>query len=261
MSDDVERLSRVLDDLAAERDPRDRADLSASEAELAETAALLKMAGGTRAAPSEEFLARLGAELAAVRASAEAPAQPPQPGVSRRGMLGRLAAAAGGLAIGAGTGAAAAYQKGHQDGYHEGSHDGYNEQVTQPFKEKFAPWDRGEWLDTGLPNNSVPAGEAVRFSAGAVEGYIVNPGNGGKLYALSASCTHMGCMITWLSSAGTFLCPCHGAQYKANGDVLSGIARQPLPRLLVKRGKNGHLHIYGVATHPRVTTLAPYQQP
>lgn len=46
MSDDLERLSRLLDDLAAERDPRDRADLTADEARLAETASLLKGANG-----------------------------------------------------------------------------------------------------------------------------------------------------------------------------------------------------------------------
>ena len=42
MDEDTERLNRVLDDLAAERDPRERAELSAADVELAQTAAFLK---------------------------------------------------------------------------------------------------------------------------------------------------------------------------------------------------------------------------
>jgi hypothetical protein len=55
MDDDLERLNRLLDDLAAERDPRDRAELSAAEVELAQTAAFLKAAHGERSRPTEEF--------------------------------------------------------------------------------------------------------------------------------------------------------------------------------------------------------------
>ena len=264
MSDDLERLSRVLDDLAAERDPRDRADLSAAEADLAETAAMLKAAHVERALPREEFVARLGERLAAARAE-EKQAEPrtetasavAASGVSRRGLLGRLAGAAAGLAVGAGTGAAAAYNQ----GYTHGRHDGYADQVKKPFSQPLVEKDRGEWIDTGLTAHSVAPGQAVRFRAGAIEGFLVNPGNGAPLYALSAACTHMGCMVSWLDSAETFLCPCHGAQYRSDGSVLNGIARQPLPKIDVKRDSWGHLLVYAVAPHPRVTTLAPYSQP
>lgn len=264
MSDDLERLNRVLDDLAAERDPRDRAALSAAEADLAETAALLKVAHGDHAQPREEFVNQLGERLAAARAAeqtAEAhtgtPSTVAASGVSRRGLLGRLAGAAAGLAVGAGTGAAAAYNQ----GYEHGRHEGYVEQVKKPFSQPLVEKDRGEWIDTGLAAHSVAPGQAVRFRAGAIEGFLVNPGNGSPLYALSAACTHMGCMVTWLDSAETFLCPCHGAQYRSDGSVLNGIARQPLPRIEVKRDSWGHLLVYAVAPHPRVTKLAPYTQP
>jgi len=61
MSDDVERLNRVLDDLAAERDPRDRAALTPEDAELAEVAALLKGANPAHGRPGDLFVERLGA--------------------------------------------------------------------------------------------------------------------------------------------------------------------------------------------------------
>src|SRR5579871_3188881 len=114
MGDDLERLNRLLDDLAAERSPAERASLSADDAELAQTAALLKAASPERSAPDEAFIERLRARLASGGAEREAapPVAPggadnaatPLPhrkGLSRRGLLGRVAAATAGLAVGA----------------------------------------------------------------------------------------------------------------------------------------------------------------
>jgi Rieske Fe-S protein len=71
----------------------------------------------------------------------------------------------------------------------------------------------------------------------------------------------MGCLISWLDSAGSFLCPCHGAQYNADGTVLSGTARHPLPRLRVRVSTDGRLYVWAVTEHPTITTLAPYTDP
>jgi cytochrome b6-f complex iron-sulfur subunit len=46
------------------------------------------------------------------------------------------------------------------------------------------------------------------------------------LYAINATCTHLGCLVTQ-SSAG-FDCPCHGSQFAANGAVTNGPAALPL---------------------------------
>jgi hypothetical protein len=71
MGHDLERLSRLLDDLAAERDVAERAALSAAEVELAETAAFLKAVVAARRLPSDAFVRRLGAPLAAARQHAD----------------------------------------------------------------------------------------------------------------------------------------------------------------------------------------------
>jgi hypothetical protein len=63
----LERLNRLLDDLAAERDPAERAALSAAEVELAETAAFLKTVDAMRTTPGDVFVRRLGARLVAAR--------------------------------------------------------------------------------------------------------------------------------------------------------------------------------------------------
>ena len=67
MGNDVERLNRLLDDLAAERDVAERAALSAADVALAETAAFLKAVDAARLLPSVAFVRRLGAHLAAAR--------------------------------------------------------------------------------------------------------------------------------------------------------------------------------------------------
>lgn len=63
MSDGLERLNRVLDDLAAERDPRDRPFLLPDEAKLAAMAALLKAARDEPATPEAAFLEALMDEI------------------------------------------------------------------------------------------------------------------------------------------------------------------------------------------------------
>jgi hypothetical protein len=55
MYDELDRVSRLLDDVAAGRDPRDQTDLSAVERHLAETALLLTAARAAGSLTGEEF--------------------------------------------------------------------------------------------------------------------------------------------------------------------------------------------------------------
>lgn len=47
-------------------------------------------------------------------------------------------------------------------------------------------------------------------------------------YAISAVCTHLGCIVDWEPAAQSFVCPCHGSRYDALGEVTHGPARRSL---------------------------------
>jgi len=59
------------------------------------------------------------------------------------------------------------------------------------------------------------------------------------LVALSARCTHLGCIVKWNADKQEIECPCHGAVFDTKGNVVSGPPPKPLPpiRVGVRNGK------------------------
>jgi Rieske Fe-S protein len=71
-------------------------------------------------------------------------------------------------------------------------------------------------------------GQALAFRLPDQEPGLVLVTNNGELRALSAKCTHMGCVVEWQPARGDIKCPCHGSQFDAAGKVLEGPATKPL---------------------------------
>jgi len=46
--------------------------------------------------------------------------------------------------------------------------------------------------------------------------------------ALSAVCTHQGCLVVMMTTQRVFVCPCHGSRYDRTGAVVRGPAVEPL---------------------------------
>jgi cytochrome b6-f complex iron-sulfur subunit len=59
--------------------------------------------------------------------------------------------------------------------------------------------------------------------------------------AVSAICTHLGCILN--KSSEGFECPCHGSCYNRNGEVLSGPAPRDLAWYRVGRQASGELFV------------------
>jgi cytochrome b6-f complex iron-sulfur subunit len=81
-----------------------------------------------------------------------------------------------------------------------------------------------------IPESQVPTGEAKFFAFRGETGVVVHKKDGGYI-ALSAVCTHLGCIVQWQVDKQDFLCPCHGGRYTEEGVVISGPPPRPLPKL------------------------------
>ncbi|MFD7628359.1 FAD-dependent oxidoreductase [Streptomyces sp. NPDC059851] len=58
--------------------------------------------------------------------------------------------------------------------------------------------------------------------------YAVHRDDAGRLHAVSAVCTHMGCLVAFNNAERTWECPCHGSRFTVDGSVLQGPALEGL---------------------------------
>ena len=167
-------------------------------------------------------------------------------GISRRALLTGGAAIAASLVAGAGAGAAI-----------EHARVGSANNQTDPYGGRFL----GDNVPTTwhLVTTVASLGDnAVRFAADTVVGYVIrDDGDGGdpdkgKIIAISAACTHMGCIVQWQDSDRKFHCPCHGGLFTEYGrvDVAASPIRylRALPRLNTKV-ENGNVYVEVPVSH------------
>ncbi|MEE6263145.1 FAD-dependent oxidoreductase [Plantactinospora sonchi] len=76
------------------------------------------------------------------------------------------------------------------------------------------------------PDQLAPGDGAVIRIAG--ERRAVYRDGSGRLHAVSATCTHLGCLVAFNDEEKTWDCPCHGSRFDTRGGVLHGPATEPL---------------------------------
>jgi cytochrome b6-f complex iron-sulfur subunit len=71
--------------------------------------------------------------------------------------------------------------------------------------------------------------------------YVVRTENG--FYAVSAICTHLGCVTQWKPEFAWIACPCHGSKFKPDGTKIEGPAPRPLPHFAISLTADGELQV------------------
>jgi cytochrome b6-f complex iron-sulfur subunit len=89
--------------------------------------------------------------------------------------------------------------------------------------------------DDAIPRSGVKKAELIYSAAGRerkARVFIVSSEKG--LQVLSATCTHLGCLVNYNKEKGEFTCPCHGGRYDLSGKNISGPPPAPLNMLPFK---------------------------
>ncbi|HYG15205.1 MAG TPA: FAD-dependent oxidoreductase [Bacteroidia bacterium] len=72
-------------------------------------------------------------------------------------------------------------------------------------------------VDELMPGNGAILSDGLKKTA-------VYKDDDGTLFAYSAVCPHLGCVVQWNADEKSFDCPCHGSRFTCNGKVINGPA-------------------------------------
>lgn len=88
-----------------------------------------------------------------------------------------------------------------------------------------------------VASDEVPEGGALVYK----DKQVALLRSGGDTFALSMTCTHLGCTVSL--DGDRFVCPCHGSRFALDGSVLEGPAVKKLPRFVMTE-ESGELTVY-----------------
>ena len=114
--------------------------------------------------------------------------------------------------------------------------------ATPRVAAKTTRWKRAASIFDMPPNAPFAAVMAERHADGWYETrketvvYLDREGDGYR--AFSATCSHLGCRVSWHDASKQYHCPCHGGVYDRDGKVISGPPPQPLTRVNVRVNKD-----------------------
>jgi glycine/D-amino acid oxidase-like deaminating enzyme/nitrite reductase/ring-hydroxylating ferredoxin subunit len=93
----------------------------------------------------------------------------------------------------------------------------------------YADWLKGSEVGSAA---DIPPGQGAVIRDGLKKIAVFRDENG-SLHALSAKCTHLGCVVHWNSAEKSWGCPCHGSRFAVTGEVLHGPASTPLEAISI----------------------------
>lgn len=264
--EDYLELEQFIEELQAGHTAHPPTELTPEKANIYRMAALFRSASPDAAEPRPEFAAELHARLTEeiqqrkqekprrfpfLRKKQEQPESQGARGtgatgssngirhVSRRSLLAGGAAVAASLVAGAGI-----------------MHEIDQAATTPQVATTGTPWPE-QLIATDQPTTwhfvttlAELGDKVVRFATDTIVGYVTlddtqGDPDEGKVVAMSAACTHMGCLVQWQASEQKFVCPCHGGLFTEYGkpDPKSPLRYlTALPRLNTKV-ENGKVYV------------------
>lgn len=110
--------------------------------------------------------------------------------------------------------------------------------VGPSFVRRRGTWLKAATLDALSENEPTPVTLRVSRQDGftqTVDRYVVFlVKSGERVTALSSTCTHLGCRVSWDSEAKQLKCPCHGGVYDRTGAVIAGPPPAPLATMTTR---------------------------
>lgn len=262
--EDYLELEQFIEELQAGHVVHPPKELTPTQASIYRMAALFRSAAPEEAEPRPEF-----AELLKARLEQEIQQETTQklPGlpliplpkkqkqngstvqkyrVSRRNLLAGSAAAAAGIMAGVGI-----------------------DRVIEEHSNVPPPPVTADLVPANIPSIWIPVAtvaelgdQAIKFVSGNIVGFVIRkddedpdsgPGKKGDIIAMSAACTHMGCIVSWDSTDRKYYCPCHGGTFSEYGQTdrtsSAPFYLRPLPRLDVQVEKDGTIKVRVPMSH------------
>lgn len=113
-----------------------------------------------------------------------------------------------------------------------------------PLRSRLGESQAGPEVQPIVPLDSLPVGQwkLVSFEVVDQDGWEKarnrrsvwvrrNAGVNMDPLVLSPICTHLGCPVSWQADRSSFICPCHGGVFDANGKNVAGPPPRPMDTL------------------------------
>lgn len=254
--EDYLELEHYIAELQAGHIAHPPSELTPTQARIYRTAVLFRSASPEEGQPRLEFTVALQARLEQELGKLSQPQHFPcfsreasstsrkqRPKLSRRALLTGSTAAAASLVVGMGLGVTVEHLAQLQTSGPPPQVLGQGTTATQ-WPLTLVPDGGGSWIAVAKLTDL--GDTAIRFASDSIVGYIIrSDGDNGEkpgVIAVSAACTHMGCIVQWQSSDRKYHCPCHGGLFSEYGkpDKASPVKYlAALPRLETRITKQG----------------------
>ncbi|HCY64381.1 MAG TPA: FAD-dependent oxidoreductase [Oxalobacteraceae bacterium] len=118
----------------------------------------------------------------------------------------------------------------------------------------------GQWMTGGEVDSvqEIAAGSGAVVRQGVHKLAVYRDEQGG-LHAMSAKCTHLGCVVHWNSAEHSWDCPCHGSRFGLDGEVLHGPAVSSLEAMTLEAGDMMPNTPQAPASHGRNESDGPHR--